>query len=1019
MKNNTTLLSNSTLLNDAINNILNNRVTCISASTGSGKTLAIPYNLFKKYNLRCLVSEPRVVNVLGAFKGVKSIYNYEAGYVTALYKRNEYSNLLFATDGYISNSLNMLDNYDILFIDEAHEFNSNIEILFYLAQQQLIKNPKFRVVILSATIKEQIHKFETYFNEFTFNYNHYEGYTYPISEVNFNNYEQLDLIKVTKSCLDKNLDTMMFLSSKESLIQVEELFNNIYPNHNFELLRLSSESEEDVKDKLFDKGNKTRLWLATNVAQAGLTPVNLACVILTGYKYQNICDTKGNSGVERVKISLDDAIQQKGRCGRMFPGICIWAADYPISLCPQHNIPEIQRISLDKNYLSFSDKSILMENITLLHQPDLKMINLAKKSLIDLDMIDNDQITELGRECSKLPLSPINSKAIILAEKYNLSNFMIHIMSILDCNQPLIKKEHNNIDKIKTIFGESIASVNSDIFTYLQIYMSAQKNIKYTTYLNQNTVRLISDNIKLLVKNSGNLSSDKMNNANDIFYLLCEAFYKNLYVKIKGTSYYNHFTQSSINIDRKTMITTSDYVIGFPYKILDFVVLTNIINISKEVVNDVYHKEVKTTYDTDIDYYQYIKYEIKTLWDIEISRTIITEYDDKDYKKYSTILYKLDSIIHKQIDIDRYLFEQLNNKSQGEFGYNIPSISEHFVNNKIISLDDYQNNPFIYDRPSQEEIDAINAKYPNEINGNPITYYMGELPLIQVVNNNLPQENYRYYYRYTTYSTYNDYYNAYTSYYQSLFDNYVRQMCNQLQDSYIDINKEVLPVLVEQNGISQYIYPYKKFIWDNIEQCHLYYTSDEQDAQYRNDEFNNSLSNLLANIQQNKYDNAKTMVKNQVDNTIYSEYERDTFKYKCIEVQSEEFTFYIGWTLEKNRYNYIVCEHLFDDIETLNNNFNIIKEHFEQRVIIQKERDKYNERYSQISELIDNLWNKNKSLARQIQSARDRLANNIEDGNFDSSELDNLLEEADSYKINSNISYTNDNIRITTQKKRR
>ena len=640
--------------------------------------------------------------MIGAYKGVKQIYNYSSGYVTALMENDASNNLLFSTDGYIVRS-NILNDYDILFIDEAHEFNSNIEELLYMAKKRLENDANFKVIILSATIKEQIEKFKNYFSEFTLNYTHYEGTTYPVELHNFNNYQNLDLIDTINSQVNQNFDTMVFLPTKSSLVDIKELYIQKYPNSNIEILLLSSESEDDVRDKLFNKGDKTRLWLATNVAQAGLTPINVKCIILTGYKVQNMCDKNGNEGVEIVKISKDDAIQQYGRTGRLSKGKAIWCADYDYNSCPLHNTPEIQRMSLDKVYLGFINKGLQMENIQLLHQPDRNNITLANKSLTDLQLIENNEITDMGRQCLKLPLAPKFAKGVIIAGKYKLTNLMIHIMALLECSSPLLKKDYNYLNGIKATFGEEILSKYSDLLTMLKIFITYANDYNKQYVFNKKTLSLINENIQMIYKNISQKEKDDASNNIYIFHALCESFYKNLWIQNENNSeiYTNPFTNECYRVSNKSFATSSKYIIAFEQVIStikgSFTVLNNFINIDEKVVQEVYHKEIKTKIVKRIDEQNnFVKYEIQTLFDKEINKTEVFDREESDYKYYSMYFSSMSLADYKNNNEMIKLYTNLYNRTKNDKYKNYITVEEHFILHKIDSIEKYNQNPILY-----------------------------------------------------------------------------------------------------------------------------------------------------------------------------------------------------------------------------------------------------------------------------------------------------------------------------------
>ena len=177
------------------------------------------------------------------------------------------------------------------------------------------------------------------------------------------------------------------------------------------------------------------------------------------------------------------------------------------------------------------------------------------------------------------------------------------------------------------------------------------------------------------------------------------------------------------------------------------------------------------------------------------------------------------------------------------------------------------------------------------------------------------------------------------------------------------------------------------------------------------------MQNHAEKVKQEKISNAKNNLLRNVVNRdeLYTKPDR-----KCQEIIEDGITFYLGYRLANNRYNYFVEEYIFETIEDLNNAYVYIEKHFELQLQIEIKIEEFNKNYSHVSNMIDELWSKNKTLAMNLQSCRDRTRNQIYDGNFDTSELDNLIVEANGkIDINkdSNLFTGSDVFRFTTDKK--
>ena len=77
--------------------------------------------------------------------------------------------ILYATDGTIVNKLlndPKLSEYKCIIIDEAHERKVQIDFLLYLLRNTLSLREDFKLVIMSATINQEI--FKSYFDKYSF-----------------------------------------------------------------------------------------------------------------------------------------------------------------------------------------------------------------------------------------------------------------------------------------------------------------------------------------------------------------------------------------------------------------------------------------------------------------------------------------------------------------------------------------------------------------------------------------------------------------------------------------------------------------------------------------------------------------------------------------------------------------------------------------------------------------------------------------------------------------------------------
>jgi pre-mRNA-splicing factor ATP-dependent RNA helicase DHX15/PRP43 len=158
---------------DIINTIRKNQVTLVISGTGSGKTVLLPKYLLHvlDYNKKVAITLPKQIIAQSAAEFAAATLDVtigkEVGYKFKGSDKKGYSKenkLLYATDGTIvAKLLNdpKLEEFDGVVIDEAHERKVQIDFLLYLLKNTVKMRPDFKLVIMSATVNQEI--FKSYF----------------------------------------------------------------------------------------------------------------------------------------------------------------------------------------------------------------------------------------------------------------------------------------------------------------------------------------------------------------------------------------------------------------------------------------------------------------------------------------------------------------------------------------------------------------------------------------------------------------------------------------------------------------------------------------------------------------------------------------------------------------------------------------------------------------------------------------------------------------------------------------
>ncbi|MCK5220344.1 MAG: hypothetical protein KAR14_02085, partial [Candidatus Aminicenantes bacterium] len=151
--------------------IKKNIITILTAETGAGKSTRVPLWLHEK-GMKVNITQPRRIAArslsyyLSGYTGTK--WGDEIGFQTGFEKKKtKKTSLLYLTDGVqMINEIRGKLDYDVLLLDEIHEWNLNQEVLIGIVKKRLVngfyKKRNKRVVIMSATL--QANKLSKYFN---------------------------------------------------------------------------------------------------------------------------------------------------------------------------------------------------------------------------------------------------------------------------------------------------------------------------------------------------------------------------------------------------------------------------------------------------------------------------------------------------------------------------------------------------------------------------------------------------------------------------------------------------------------------------------------------------------------------------------------------------------------------------------------------------------------------------------------------------------------------------------------
>ncbi|MDP3702119.1 MAG: ATP-dependent RNA helicase HrpA [Hylemonella sp.] len=341
----------------------------------------------------------------------------------------------------------LLQAYDTIIIDEAHERSLNIDFLLGYLRQILPRRPDLKIVVTSATIDA-----DRFANHFASRNGPapvimVSGRTFPV-EQRWRPYEEsreYDLNDAIADGVDELWqgnaagDILVFLPGEREIREAaDHLRKHLSHNaitRNAEVLPLFARLSQAEQDRVFDSHSGRRIVLATNVAETSLTVPGIRYVIDVGTA--RVKRYSFRSKVEQLMVepvSQAAANQRAGRCGRVANGICIRLYDEKdFAGRERFTTPEILRSSLAGVILRMKSLHLgVVEDFPFLEMPSGRAIADGYQLLAELGAVDEaNELTPMGRELAKLPLDPRVGRMILEAKARGALEEVLIIASAL------------------------------------------------------------------------------------------------------------------------------------------------------------------------------------------------------------------------------------------------------------------------------------------------------------------------------------------------------------------------------------------------------------------------------------------------------------------------------------------------------------------------------------------------------------------------------------------------------------
>ena len=426
--------------------IRSHQVIIVVGETGSGKTTQLPklcLKLGRGDEKQIVHTQPRRLAARSVAARISEELQSDLGDLCGYQVRfdrqsSDGTPIKLVTDGLLLAEFRndpLLESYDTVIVDEAHERSLNIDFLLGILKTILPKRPDLKVIVTSATINYE--KFSTHFLNAPVI--QVSGRTYPV-DVLYHPMRNLDLSKadgvglaqaihqavVNLRSIDRELrkpmgDILVFLPGEREIRDVSHFLRQAAVDR-LDVLPLYARLGAKEQQRIFNPPNQglQRIVLATNVAETSLTVPGIRYVIDSGLA--RISRYSPRSRIQRLPIepiSQASANQRSGRCGRTEPGIAIRLYDEDdFNTRTEFTDAEIVRTNLASVVLQCLDLSLGDPlEFPFVDPPEPQLIRDGIQQLRELDLVTPKvHLTKLGRRVANIPLDPRIGRILLDAE---------------------------------------------------------------------------------------------------------------------------------------------------------------------------------------------------------------------------------------------------------------------------------------------------------------------------------------------------------------------------------------------------------------------------------------------------------------------------------------------------------------------------------------------------------------------------------------------------------------------------
>ncbi len=468
--------------------IQNHQVIIVAGETGSGKTTQLPKICLQAgLGRRAMIghTQPRRLAARAVATRIAEELQVsmgeEVGYAVRFSDQTGPRTLVkLITDGLLLTEIRrdrLLENYDVIIVDEAHERSLNIDFLLGYLKQIMARRRDLKIIITSATI--DVAAFSRHFDDAPVVEVGGRGYPVATRYVDDERSPEERLVacleEIDGGALGPARDVLVFQSGEREILETARLLRGQLGDR-LDILPLYARLSQRDQQRVFHPGRRRRVVLATNVAETSITVPNIGYVIDPGLA--RISRYSFRSKLQRLPIepiSQASANQRMGRCGRIAPGTCFRLYSEADYLGRQEfTDPEIKRTNLASVVLQMQAFGLGdVARFPFLDPPDPRAVRDAERLLHELGALGHGALTKIGHVMARLPVDPRLARMLIAAdEKRSLREVLIIVsaLAIADPRERPLDRQ-GSADRAH----EAFADQRSDYLSFVNLWKWAEK----------------------------------------------------------------------------------------------------------------------------------------------------------------------------------------------------------------------------------------------------------------------------------------------------------------------------------------------------------------------------------------------------------------------------------------------------------------------------------------------------------------------------------------------------------------